>query len=191
MTGEETLFPGWWLHECWRVFIHPCGSSMSTSFSCRIWSSRSWKLNTVVSSINPFSKTSKSDLLASCAWCRAFSFTNSFLVLLSLTHFVVGQEGCLSPKLEPQTIETPFERPVLWDLPIEKIWKEWGGAEGGDEHWGQNKFNKVGFSQPPCCRYGNKLYSEGQNLSNVCWSWIVSWITQEQLNQTCSNFVQR
>ena len=34
-------------------------------------------------------------------------------------------------------------------------------------------------------------YSEGQNLSNVCWSWIVSWITQEQLNQTCSNFVQR
>ena len=40
------------------------------------------------------------------------------------------------------------------------------------------------------CQYESR-YSEGQNLSNVCWSWIISWITQEQLNQTCSNFVQR
>jgi hypothetical protein len=67
------------------------------------------------------SKITRCDLLASWAWCRAFSLASSFLVLLSLTRFVAGREDCLSPKLEPHTIDTPFDRPVLRDLAIEKI----------------------------------------------------------------------
>ena len=60
---------------------------------------------------------------------------------------MAGWDACRNPKLEPHTIDTPFKKPVLRDLPIEKIQKGRGGVKGGDEHVVVQI--KVSFSQPP------------------------------------------